>query len=314
MGWIELNWLADAELLRRLGRGALAGLLAMLTPFLALPNPNEPDDRYFPQLAAALRRLPLKVIAFLPPLFEGGCPVPAPLPSAGGIPSLQDSRQPRYALRREGGIWHLTFDGQQTAFTQGLAVLYVTHLFRRPGIPISAARLVGVIQGRRGSERGLTGIPAPEGGSVLPEAGGIVEEPADRIGDSRALRELRRQHAELEALLDDEQASEPEKAEAERELEQNEKLQHQYLGRFQDTAEKAARAVRKSIYRFRDTLRAPPRGQSVAHPLLVRFADHLEKHLIIPSQRYSGRRARIARADLAGCLTYEPPHGVVWLV
>ena len=149
---------------------------------------------------------------------------------------------------------------------------------------------------------------------MLLETGSIVEERPDRIGDSRILRDLRREHAELQATLDNEQASEIERAEAQQEVEQNEKLQHEYLGRFQDTAEKAARAVRKSIYRFRDGLRAPPRGQSVAHPVLVRFADHIEKHLIIPSQRFSGCRARIARAELAGCLIYEPPPGVVWVV
>jgi hypothetical protein len=176
--------------------------------------------------------------------------------------------------------------------------------------------LAAEIQSQIGLQAGLTGIPDPGGRSVLLEAGSIVEESPDRIGDARTLRELKRQHAELEAILDDEQASEPEKAEAEREVEQNEKLQHEYLGRFQGTAEKAAHAVRKAIYRFRNALREPARGQKVADPVLVRFADHIEKHLILPSPPGSdcpGRAGRLSDLRAAawrrlGRLREPSPH------
>ena len=240
--------------------------------------------------------------------------VPAKEGTPTSEPKARHPDPPRYVLRQEGMLWHLTFDGQQTSLMRGRAVLYVARLFGRPGVPVPAPRLAAEIQSQLRPEGGLAGIPDPDGGSVLPEAGSIVEERPDRIGDSRILRDLRRQHAEWQAILDNEQASEIERAEAQQEVEQNEKFQLQYLGRFQNTADKAARAVRKSICRFRDGLRAPPPGQSVAHPLLVRFAEHIEKHLILPSQRFSGRRARMARAELAGCLIYEPPPGVVWVV
>jgi hypothetical protein len=240
--------------------------------------------------------------------------IPANEGTGAVAPKAQRPDQPRYALRPDGDIWHLMLGGQQTSLTGGLAVLYVARLFGSPGVPVPAARLAAQIHSQIGPQAGITGIPDPEGRSVLLEAGSIVEESPDRIGDSRTLRELRRQHAELEAILDNEQASEPEKAEAQQEVEQNQKLQHEYLGRFQGTAEKAARAVRRAIYRFRNALREAPRGQKGAHPVLVRFADHIETHLILPSQRFSGRRARIARAELAGCLIYEPPPGVVWVV
>jgi hypothetical protein len=219
---------------------------------------------------------------------------------------------PPYALVQEPGGWKLTFDASQTTLPRGAGVLCVAHLLQCPRVPVPAARLAAQIQTRHRPKTGLTGIPDPDGGSLLPDDTSIIEEAPVKIGDSKLLRELRRQHAELEAILDNEQASEPEQAEAQRDLEQNEKLQHQYLGRFQDTAQKAARAVRKSIYRFLHTLRAPPRGQTAPHPLLLRFADHLAEYLIIPSHRYSGPRALIARAELAGCLLYEPPPGIVW--
>jgi hypothetical protein len=220
---------------------------------------------------------------------------------------------PPYALVQEPGGWKLTFDASQTTLPHGAGVLCVAHLLKCPRVPVPAARLAAQIQTHRRPRTGLTGIPDPDGGSLLPDDTSIIEERPDKIGDSKLLRELRRQHAELEALLDNERASEPEQAEAQRDLEQNEKIQHQYLGRFQDTAQKAAETLRRSLYRFLDALRAPSRGRTVPDPLLVRFADHLEEYLIIPSRRYSGRRARRARAELAGCLIYEPPPGIVWV-
>jgi hypothetical protein len=244
-------------------------------------------------------------------LFASLCP--AVQASAVRGSTVPRSSRFAYALAWEPAGCILTFEGSQTTLEHGVALLHVAYLLTHPGVPVPAAQLAARTQVRRGRRGGLTGIPNPDGGFVLLEAGSIIEEPPVKIGDSRVLRELRRQHAELAAVLESEQASEPEKAEAQRDLERNEKLQHQYLGRFRDTAQKAARAVRKSIYRLLNTLRAPPRGQRAPHPLQLRFADHLEQYLIVPSRRYSGHRARITRADLAGCLSYEPPSGIVWV-
>jgi hypothetical protein len=221
---------------------------------------------------------------------------------------------PRYALIQEPGCWRLTFDGSQTTLELRVAVGCVAYLLQHPGVTVPAARLAARLQSQRRPKTGLTGIPEPDGGSMLPDADTVVEEAPVKLGDAKMLGELRRKHAELEAILDDDQASEPEKAEAQRDLEENEKLQHQYLGRFQDTARKAAETVRRSLHRFLATLRAPPRGRTVPDPLLVRFADHLENFLLIPSGRYSGHRARFARAERAGGLIYEPPAGVIWAV
>ena len=88
MGWVELDWLADAELLGRIGRGPLAIILDMLAPFLArqnisLPDPILPDTLYFAKLAAVLRSQPIKVMAYLPPFLVSGSHAQAqePLPA-----------------------------------------------------------------------------------------------------------------------------------------------------------------------------------------------------------------------------------------
>jgi len=74
MGWVELNWLHDGELLGRIGRSALAGMLAALAPFLArqgitLPDPSLSDTLYFAELAGIFRCQPIKVVAYFPPLL-----------------------------------------------------------------------------------------------------------------------------------------------------------------------------------------------------------------------------------------------------
>jgi hypothetical protein len=48
------------------------------------------------------------------------------------------------------------------------------------------------------------------------------------------------------------------------------------------------------------------------HPVLGSFADHIKRHVLIPSVRYSGHGGPYARAGLAGCFTYERPGGVSW--
>ena len=46
--------------------------------------------------------------------------------------------------------------------------------------------------------------------------------------------------------------------------------------------------------------------------VLRRFAEHIEKYILIPSARYSRHGRSQARTGLAGCFTYEPPEDVAW--
>jgi len=56
----------------------------------------------------------------------------------------------------------------------------------------------------------------------------------------------------------------------------------------------------------------PPWSDGHPHPVLRLFAGHLEKHLLIPSARFSCRTGGRNSTGLAGCFTYEPPPGVTW--
>jgi hypothetical protein len=61
-----------------------------------------------------------------------------------------------------------------------------------------------------------------------------------------------------------------------------------------------------------DRLASSKDGDGRPHPVFRAFAEHLEKHLLIPSSRYSGRKGARTVAGVAGCFTYEPPDGVAW--
>jgi hypothetical protein len=48
------------------------------------------------------------------------------------------------------------------------------------------------------------------------------------------------------------------------------------------------------------------------HPVLTRFGDYIQRHILIPSARYSGHGGPYARRGVAGCFTHEPPEDVRW--
>lgn len=130
------------------------------------------------------------------------------------------------------------------------------------------------------------------------------------LDDLEAARRLHKKQQELEAVLDDDDATEPEKAEALAELEAVYEFQKKHAMRSRGNAEKRVRAVRTPITRFHKHLTAVTGGNGQPHPVLRPFADHLAKPLITPSARFNGRMG--ARARVAGRFTYEPPPGLEW--
>jgi len=102
------------------------------------------------------------------------------------------------------------------------------------------------------------------------------------------------------------------RAEARRDIEAIVKHLRSQPRRPTDKAQRAVRAVRMAIKRFHGNLGAAVDERGRPDRVLAAFAEHLEKHLLIPSARYSGARAREARGQLAGCFVYERPEGVEW--
>jgi len=83
------------------------------------------------------------------------------------------------------------------------------------------------------------------------------------------------------------------------------------MGATRDAAGKKADAIRRSIGRLCDSLRAIPGSEPTAASAQM-FAGFIETHILNPSARY-GRSLRSKQAGHpAGCFVYEPPPGVVW--
>ena len=159
----------------------------------------------------------------------------------------------------------------------------------------------------------MTRAASPTAASLPRAASRRIQERSLALDDAQTLRAILRKEKELEAILDDESTSEPEKAEALRELEAIAEFQSQHGRRSQDSAQKAVRAVRRAINRFHAHLAQAKDPAGQPHPVLCPFAEHIEKHILIPSARYSDSPGARARTGLAGCFNYEPPQGVQWM-
>jgi len=217
-------------------------------------------------------------------------------------------------LRKGLGFWTLIFDGDETVLKHERGIFYVAWLLTHPEqTPIHALDLMAKIPEIYRQQLGLTEIADPNTGKASAlESHARLQERSLSLDDAQAMRALFRKEKELEAILDDENESEPVKQEALRELEAIAEFQRQHGRRTQDNAQRAVRAVRTAITRFHQHLLTSLDLKGNPHPVLRPFAAHLEKHLIIPSARYCGPAGTRARGPLAGSFTYEPPPGITW--
>ena len=204
----------------------------------------------------------------------------------------------RYALRRGLGFWELTFEGRRAVFKHEQGALYVgCLLLDPPAEPIYAVALA---------------LKARKLSGQAPEEAELIQERNLGLDDAEAVRKLRRKQRELEAVLDDELAIEPVKAEARREREEILEFLRKHSWRTRDNAERCVRAVAVAIKRFHARLGNAVDTEGRQHPVLQGFARHLWDHLLVPSGRGGGHGGTRAGWAGAGCFTYEPPAGVVW--
>ena len=174
-----------------------------------------------------------------------------------------------------------------------------------------AARYSSSKSGRRGSIE----IYNPATGRYeAPDTTEPVHEATLATDVAEARRACQQRARELMETIDDPTETEKAKQEAREELEVITEHLAEDHRQFRDPTKAAGDAVRNNIDRFLRALRAP--GGSTASPQSVRreFAEHLQEYLVNPSRRYSAPRARKARGELTGCLLYDPPPDVVWVV
>src|SRR5512135_2269443 len=142
----------------------------------------------------------------------------------------------QYALRRGLGFWQLTFDGRQAIFKHELGALYVACLLLYPPRePIHAVALALKARDTSGRAAG-------------PDE--FVQQRSLGLDDAAAVRALWCRQRELERVLDDDDAIEPVKAEALRELEEVTEFLRKSPWRSRHGAERCVRAVAMAIKRL----------------------------------------------------------------
>jgi len=224
--------------------------------------------------------------------------------STSPSPTIQKSTNPpihrSFSLRKGHGYWTLRFEGREIVIKHERGIFYIVWLLEHPNERIHALDLMAKIPEIYRQQLALTEITDPETGKpVTLESHARLQERSLSLDDAQALRAVFRKQKELEAILDDQDESEPVKAEALHELEELTEFQRQHAHRHRSNAQLATDSVHKAIARFHKHL------ATSGHSLLTEFADHINESILIPSRRFHGNR--FARTGLAGCFTCEPP-------
>lgn len=221
---------------------------------------------------------------------------------------------PRYAIIKGRGSWTLIFNGQTAPLKQEKGLFYVAFLLQNPPRePIHAIDLASKIPEIYRKQLGIAAATDQLTGEAVPlDRHARIQERSLGLEALESAKAVRKEQQKWEAILDDEHATEPERAEAYQKLEEIYDFQRRYTGPSKSNADNLVRAVRRAITRFYDGLAHALDKDGNPHPVLGPFAEHLHEHLIKPSNRFSGRYRSRSRAGVAGSFTYEPPPGVTW--
>jgi hypothetical protein len=315
----EFRQYSHLNLVREIGRNFLAKFLESFAPdfaarHISLPSPDLGDTAYFTQALEILslpEQLPEQLLLTLS--------VIAQMTRSQSMRHLSEPgraiAKPRYAIRKGFGFWDLTFDHTDTVAKHEKGVFYFAHLLTNPPEhPIHALDLIAQIPEMYRKQLGIQRITDPASGKLASLGSSArLQERSLVLDDAETMRALLRKEKELESILDDENESEPVKAEALRELEQITDYQKQHGGRTKDGAQRAAQTVRQAMTRFYHHLLASVDKNGNPHPVLCPFALYLQNYILIPSARYSGHGGPYARDGMAGRFTYEPPPGHHWV-
>jgi hypothetical protein len=231
-------------------------------------------------------------------IFDSGAVVVLPAGAGDGgkaadgagaaVPAEAAGVAPRYVLRKGMKPWKVVFDGAEDVLDDEKGLHYVAYLLKNPNA-IHGVDLAAKISGR----------------SIIQEAN------LSGDGDA-AMREIRREALELMGVLRSEHESDEAKEKARGRLEELAEVRKAVGKGPASGAERAVRAVRRAIDRLRTKLLAAKARDGGPHPVFRPFGEHVEKHIWIPSSRYSGGRRARTLAGVAGFFTYEAPGGVSW--
>jgi hypothetical protein len=215
---------------------------------------------------------------------------------------------PLYRLRKHCGVWQLTFDGTEVPIKHQRGLLYISWLLHHPFEPVHPLDLLTKIPEIYRRQLGLAEIhDSSTGRNVTLASHARLQERSLSLDDTQAMRALYKKQKELEAILDSDDTSEPEKNEALQELEQIYAYQKHAARRSRSAAEQASETVRLAIRRVAKALseNTTPNSPSAL------FANYIRQYIIDPSDSTTLSVHRPPGTP-PGCLIHAKPEAVEW--
>ena len=239
------------------------------------------------------------------------------LPLLGLTPpgsKVSGARTRPFQVRKESGVWKVVFMGKVAVILDDKGMPLIAYLLKHPPVnPIHAVELEMRVWVTNKPDSVVNEVvtEAARDGQPVDLASMLRQANGARLNDGQNTL-LKRRVRELLQVKADLTLPEIEREAAEAELDKIHAALFGKGGRASDEASRAVDRVRHAIKRLVRKLEKPSRDTHATNEVLLAFAAHLRKHLLIPSRRYSQGKGSRNRAGVAGTFTYEPPPGVVW--
>lgn len=253
----------------------------------------------------ALHTLDQSDIAFRV-LSQGGTPVFAEEASA--------RPRPRYMLRQGSGAWLFTVNGLDGNIADEKGLRYVEYLFKNPPpAPVHAIQLQADVCEVEPGKGGIVEIVDPDSGErITLSRTARMQERNLSIDNREANRRIWKIRRTWQSIVDDESASEVERDEAREQLASLDKVLSSWALREKSNASKSYDRIRQAVNRLLTHLDAKTTKDGKKDPAYSALAEHIRRHMVETSRRYSGKRTSRTRAGTAQTFMYERPDGVIW--
>jgi hypothetical protein len=253
------------------------------------------------------------------PELGSGRPTSRPSVAASSAATAETPDPLSYTLRREAACWVLVFKGQRAYLKYELGLAYVAYLLSHPGEHVPSAVLFSKFSAGHRKDLASPELPDPETGRSLPLTDGVgIAQLRPDQDEAEAQSRYRAQLREYRETLADGSIPEPEREDARRLHDELLAFLKQHYRPEPDPGGDVTRVVHRSIQRLCARLRKPVAGQGVPDPVGLAIAEYIERHILVPSRRYTrakaGANVRVARGELAGRLIFECPPDDQWSV
>ena len=224
----------------------------------------------------------------------------------------------RYSLRRDPNGWVLVFQDGCAKLKHGIGVAYVAYLLSHPRQHIPSATLFSEFSTGHRKDT-VPELPDPETDEFTPLTDAVDTDPSlIEKEEEQARKEHYGMLREYRRAMNDPETPEWEREDARQRHDELQLYLRRQHPRARSPGQAVTKLVYKSIQRFCHYLREVIPGEKAPNPVALAFAEYIERHILLPSRRYTrakpGANVHIARGGLAGRLIFDRPPGHHWSV